>query len=66
MALAFQLKDTAFKVNSVCPGFTATDLNNHTGVNKASDSAKIIAHYAMLEENGPGGQFFNAADSIPW
>ena len=66
IALAFQLKDTAFKVNSVCPGFTATDLNNHTGVNKASDSAKIIAHYAMLEENGPSGQFFNAAGSIPW
>lgn len=66
LALAFQLKDTAFKVNSVCPGFTATDLNNYTGVNKASDAAKIIAHYAMLEADGPSGQFFNAAGIIPW
>ncbi|MGI4729950.1 MAG: SDR family NAD(P)-dependent oxidoreductase [Janthinobacterium lividum] len=27
--LAFDLRETNFKVNSVCPGFTSTDINNH-------------------------------------
>lgn len=27
--LAFDLRETNFKVNSVCPGFTNTDINNH-------------------------------------
>jgi len=29
IALAFELKDTAFKINAVDPGFTATDFNQH-------------------------------------
>lgn len=27
--LAYDLRETNFKVNSVCPGFTSTDINNH-------------------------------------
>ena len=40
--LAYELKDTNFKVNSVNPGYTATDLNGHTGTQPATESAKII------------------------
>jgi NAD(P)-dependent dehydrogenase (short-subunit alcohol dehydrogenase family) len=29
--LACELRDTKIKVNSICPGFTATDLNGNTG-----------------------------------
>jgi NAD(P)-dependent dehydrogenase (short-subunit alcohol dehydrogenase family) len=28
---AFELKDTNFKVNCVCPGFTATEFNHYSG-----------------------------------
>lgn len=38
--LAYELKDTNFKVNIVNLGFTATDLNGHTGTQSAEQSAK--------------------------
>ncbi|KAA2243240.1 SDR family NAD(P)-dependent oxidoreductase [Chitinophaga agrisoli] len=66
MMLAFQLKDTAFKVNSVCPGYTRTALNNFTADGDPADAARIVARYAMLDEEGPTGQFFNAAGALPW
>lgn len=31
IVLAYDLRDTAFKVNAVDPGYTATDFNNHSG-----------------------------------
>jgi len=64
--LAFQLADTPFKVNSVCPGYTATAMNNFSGTGKAADAARTIAGYAMLDDAGPSGKFFNAAGEIPW
>jgi NAD(P)-dependent dehydrogenase (short-subunit alcohol dehydrogenase family) len=64
--LAFQLADTPFKVNSVCPGYTATAMNNFSGSGKAADAARTIAGYAMLADAGPSGKFFNAAGEIPW
>jgi NAD(P)-dependent dehydrogenase (short-subunit alcohol dehydrogenase family) len=64
--LAYQLADTPFKVNSVCPGYTATAMNNFSGAGKAADAARTIAGYAMLDAAGPSGKFFNAAGEIPW
>lgn len=64
--LAHQLKDTPFKVNSVCPGYTSTGMNNYSGGGKAEDAARTVAKYAMLDEAGPSGKFFNAAGEIPW
>src|SRR5690606_20304115 len=29
--LAYELKESSFKVNAVCPGFVATDFNGHRG-----------------------------------
>lgn len=31
IVLAYELRDTPFKVNAVDPGFTATDFNQHSG-----------------------------------
>src|SRR3712207_8880596 len=36
------LKDLPFKVNSVNPGYTSTDLNGHTGTQTVDEAAKII------------------------
>jgi len=66
ITLAHQLADTPFKVNSVCPGYTATDMNHHSGTGKAADAARTIGGYAMLDDAGPSGKFFNAAGEIPW
>ncbi len=59
ITLAFELKDTAFKVNVVDPGYTATDFNRHSGPRNVADAAKDIVKFAILDENGPTGKFFS-------
>jgi NAD(P)-dependent dehydrogenase (short-subunit alcohol dehydrogenase family) len=44
--LAFELKDTNFKVNCVSPGPTATDFNNYQGERPAEQGARVIVKYA--------------------
>ena len=55
--LAYELRDTAFRVNAVCPGFVATDFNNHRGTGTVQEAGIRIAKYAMIGEDGPTGQF---------
>lgn len=55
--LAYRLKDTAFKVNAVCPGFVATDFNNHRGTGTVQEGGARIARYAMIGDDGPTGKF---------
>jgi len=55
--LAYQLKDTSFKVNAVCPGFVATDFNNHRGTGSVQEGGTRIAKYAMIGPDGPTGKF---------
>jgi NAD(P)-dependent dehydrogenase (short-subunit alcohol dehydrogenase family) len=64
--LAVELKDTNFKVNCVCPGFTATDFNNHMGDRKVEDAAAVIVKYATLDKDGATGKFFSAEGKTAW
>jgi len=69
--LAYELKDTAFKVNVVDPGWTKTDFNRHNGPGTVEDAAAIIVKYATIGADGPTGKFFSkdieAADQeSPW
>jgi NAD(P)-dependent dehydrogenase (short-subunit alcohol dehydrogenase family) len=64
--LAVELKDTSFKVNCVCPGFTATDFNNHMGERKVEDAAAVIVKYATLGKDGATGKFFCAEGITAW
>jgi NAD(P)-dependent dehydrogenase (short-subunit alcohol dehydrogenase family) len=57
--LAYELRDTAFKVNAVCPGFVATDFNNHRGTGTVQEGGARIAKYAMIDDNGPTGKFIS-------
>ncbi len=59
IALAFELRDTPFKINAVDPGFTATDFNQHRGTGTVPDAAARIVKYAIVDENGPTGQYFS-------
>lgn len=68
--LAFELKDTPFKVNAVCPGYTKTDFTGNNG-GEVEVAAKRIAKFALLDENGPTGKFFSEESNpqtgeIPW
>ncbi len=55
--LAFQLKDSHFRVNAVCPGFVATDFNGFRGSGTAKQGGARIAKYAMISNDGPSGKF---------
>lgn len=71
IVLAYELRDTPFKVNAVDPGFTATDFNQHRGTGTVEDAAARLVKYALLDENGPTGKFVSedynpATGNIPW
>ncbi|WDF45334.1 SDR family oxidoreductase [Chryseobacterium sp. KACC 21268] len=57
--LAYELRDTPFKVNAVCPGFVATDFNGHRGTGTAEEGGKRLAKYAMITQEGPTGKFIS-------
>jgi NAD(P)-dependent dehydrogenase (short-subunit alcohol dehydrogenase family) len=63
--LANEFKNTNFKINSVSPGYTATDLNHHRGTQTVEQGAKFIVKYATLGIDGPTGGFFKEKE-IPW
>ena len=64
--LAYELKDTPIKVNSVCPGYVMTDLNRGGGYVTIEDGVKASVKYALLDDAGPTGQFFNIDGPINW
>lgn len=71
IALAYELRDTPFKVNAVDPGFTATDLNQHTGTGTVEDAAARLVKCATIDSNGSTGKFFSDDNSpetgvSPW
>lgn len=66
VALAFQYKDKGFKINCVTPGWTSTDFNGHSGGKSAAENCINLAKYAMLDENGPTGQYFGEEGVMPW
>ncbi|MBF9223535.1 SDR family oxidoreductase [Hymenobacter ruricola] len=71
IVLAYELRDTPFKVNAVDPGYTATDFNHHSGPGSVPDAAARVVKAALMTPDGPTGQFFsddNAPETgiSPW
>lgn len=69
--LAYELKDTAVKVNAVDPGFIKTDFNNHRGTGTVEEAGARIIKYAIIGDDAPTGKFFSeeynpATGEIPW
>jgi NAD(P)-dependent dehydrogenase (short-subunit alcohol dehydrogenase family) len=64
IVLAYNLRDTLFKINAVDPGYTATDFNDHTGPGTVPDAAARVVKAAMFGADGPTGQFFSD-DNVP-
>ena len=62
--LAYDLRETPFKVNLVDPGYVATDFNDHAGTDSVEVAAQRIIKVALLGKEGPTGQFFSE-DSSP-
>lgn len=69
--LAYELRDTAIKVNAVCPGYTQTDFTGHQGTSTPEEAGQRIAKYALIGQDGPTGQYFSeeyypAPANCPW
>jgi NAD(P)-dependent dehydrogenase (short-subunit alcohol dehydrogenase family) len=64
--LAHELRNTKFRINSVTPGYTATDLNGFAGFKTAAQGAQPIVKIAILGPAGPSGKFFSEEGEVPW
>lgn len=59
VALAYELRDTPFRINAIDPGYTSTDFNHHRGTGSVEDAAAFVVKYAMIPPDGPTGKFFS-------
>lgn len=69
--LAYELRDSPFKINVVCPGWTKTDFTNGQGTSTVEEAGQRIAKYALIGQDGPTGRFFSEEyfpepASCPW
>ncbi|MFL4493536.1 SDR family NAD(P)-dependent oxidoreductase [Streptomyces sp. VTCC 41912] len=54
------------RINAVEPGYTATDLNAHTGTQTVEEGAEIIVRMAQVGSDGPTGGYFDVSGPLPW
>ncbi|WP_338543709.1 SDR family oxidoreductase [Paenibacillus tundrae] len=66
VAFAKELASTNIKVNAICPGSTATDMNNFQGTNSVEQASALALRFVLMDENGPTGTFSNEEGIIPW
>ena len=62
--LASELKDRGILVNSICPGWTATDMGG--GGRPVEEGAAGVVWAVTLPDTGPTGGFFRDGKPLPW
>jgi NAD(P)-dependent dehydrogenase (short-subunit alcohol dehydrogenase family) len=55
-----------FRVNAVCPGYTATALNDFQGHRTVQQAADVIVDAATVGPDGPTSAYFDENGTIPW
>ncbi len=65
MQLAYEFRDANISVNSVNPGYTATDLNGHSGPQTVEEGAAEIVRLALLDAP-PTGKFLETSGELAW
>ncbi|MCA1984699.1 SDR family NAD(P)-dependent oxidoreductase [Nocardioides nematodiphilus] len=63
---AKELAETGILINAGCPGYVATDLNNHQGFRTPEQGAAIFLELATLPDGGPSGTFRDETGIQPW
>ena len=66
MMYARDLADEGILVNAVCPGFVATDLNNHRGIRTPAEGAASAVRMATIDAGGPTGTFTDDQGPVAW
>jgi NAD(P)-dependent dehydrogenase (short-subunit alcohol dehydrogenase family) len=64
--LAGELHGSRMLVNSVCPGWVATDMGGAGAPRSVTEGAQGIVWAATLPNDGPNGGFFRDGKSLPW
>ncbi|GAB3641371.1 SDR family NAD(P)-dependent oxidoreductase [Spirosoma arcticum] len=62
--LSNEFKETKFRINSVTPGYTATDFNQHQGTKSVEQGAKVIVDVVLAD--GTSGKFLAEQGEVPW
>jgi len=63
---ARDLRPDGIKVNAVCPGYVATDLNGHRGYRSPAEGAAAAVRMATIGADGPTGTFTDDNGPAPW
>ena len=66
LAFSIELEKTNIKVNVVCPGYVATDLNDHQGHRTVEQGARQAVKMALIGPDGPTGTYTDEDGTIPW
>jgi NAD(P)-dependent dehydrogenase (short-subunit alcohol dehydrogenase family) len=64
--LAYELRDTAIKVNAIHPGYVQTEMNGGQGEIDVPTGAKSSVGMALIGADGPTGSFTYLGKTLPW
>lgn len=64
--LAYELRDTAIKVNAAHPGFVKTALHGVDAPMSPAQGASTSVKLATLPQDGPSGAFFHETEALAW
>ena len=64
--LAYELRDSRIKVNTIHPGYVKTDMNGGEGEIEIADGARTSVRLALVGEDGPQGGYFYLDQVLPW
>lgn len=63
---ADELRAERVLVNSVCPGWVATEMGGRDAPRTVEEGARSVVWAATLPETGPTGGFFRDGEPLPW
>jgi len=64
--LAYELRDSTLKVNTIHPGYVKTDMNKGEGEIDIPQGAKTSVELALIGADGPNGGYFHLGQTLPW
>jgi len=64
--LAYELRNTAIKVNAADPGWVQTRMGSKAAPMSVQEGSKTSVQLATLPKDGPSGGFFHLGEALPW
>lgn len=63
--LAYELRDSRIKINSIHPGYVKTEMNGGEGEIGIPTGARTSVRLALSDDAGPSGGYFHQEQSLP-